>query len=225
MNLTKTQLEKIRIYLGEIGFTYIDVQMEILDHVASAVEEKMTNDPSLSFQDAVNQTRASFGKAGFFKIEKSIVKGLSKKYQKFFLHHFASFFGIKSIWLVFLSVIGLYQLQNLISNQDSFSTVFIIAIVVFFSILNYRGFKAVSYQKYMVYKISATYAGYIGLLLMIVFQTISKPFTGMWLGFNMAYLISSILITVFVIYYIAADKTVKTGVLESKAIADRLKFL
>lgn len=225
MNLSKIQLEKIRVYLDEIGFKYIDVQMEILDHVASAVEERMTEDPNLSFQDAVNQTRVSFGKAGFNKIERSIVKGLSKKYWKLFLRHFFSFFGMRHIWIVFLSGFGIYQLQNLISDQGSFFGVFFMASVVFFSILAYRGLKPVAYKRYMVYKISGNYAGYVGVFLMMVFQSINKPSTGLLFGLNKSYLIVSILITLFAMYYIAAQKTGKAGVLESKVIADKLKLL
>lgn len=225
MNLSKIQLEKIRVYLDEIGFKYIDVQMEILDHVASAVEEKMTEDPNLAFQDAVNQTRVSFGKAGFTKIEKSIVKGLNKKYWKLFLQHFSSFFGIKYIWAVFLSAFGIYQLQNLISNKDNFFAVFFLAFIIFFAIQAYRGFKPLAYKRYMVYKISGTYAGYFGLFLMMVFQAIVKPSTGLLFGLNKGYLIVSILTVLFAVYYIAALKTEKDGVLESKAIADKLKLL
>ncbi|WP_316803888.1 hypothetical protein [Pedobacter nototheniae] len=225
MNLTKIQLNKIRIYLEEIGFKYIDVQMEILDHVASAVEEKMTENPALTFQDAVNQTQTSFGKAGFTKIEKSIIKGLGKKYWKLFLRHFCSFFHISSLWIVILSGFGLYQLQNLIANQDNFFTVFIIAIIILFSALAYRGFKAVGYKKFMVYKISGSYAAYVGIFLMFVFQAINKPSTGMLFGLNKSYLVVSVLITFFGLYYSAALKTVKAGALESKAIADKLKLL
>ena len=102
MVLTEEQLQKIRIYLGEIGFKYIDIQLELLDHVASAVEERMTKNFALTFQDAVNQTQASFGKAGFTKIERSIVKGLSKKYRKLFFQRFWSFFSVKYAWIVFI---------------------------------------------------------------------------------------------------------------------------
>nr|WP_199156988.1 hypothetical protein [Pedobacter sp. ASV2] len=225
MNLTKTQLEKIRIYLSEIGFKYIDVQMEILDHVASVVEERMTENPDLSFQDAVNQTRASFGKAGFTSIEKSIVKGLSKRYWNLFLHYFFSFLGFRYIWMVLLSGFGLYQLQNVMGNQDNFFNIFISAIVILFSVLAYRGFRAVDYKKYLVYKISGSYAGYVGIFLMFVFEAINKPSTGLLFGLNKSYLIVSILIVFFAMYYKAALKTVQAGALESKAIADKLKLL
>ncbi|WP_461788144.1 hypothetical protein [Pedobacter sp.] len=225
MKLTKIQLEKIRIYLDENGFKYLDIQMEILDHIASAVEEKMTEDPTLTFEDAVNQTRISFGKAGFINIEKSIVKGLSNRYRKLFFRHFFSLFGIRFIWMPFLLVFGLYQLQNIISNKDNLFTAVIIVYILVFLVMAYRSLKSAAYRKYMVYKVSGGYMGYLGLFLMMVFQSINYSSTDKLFGLDRSYLMVSILGALFVMYYIAALKTEKAGILESKAMADKLQLI
>ena len=52
MNLTKEQLYTIKDFIGKKVITYLDVEMEILDHVASVVEEKMTANGNLIFDDA-----------------------------------------------------------------------------------------------------------------------------------------------------------------------------
>ena len=41
MNLNKEQLHQIKEFIAQRGFKDVDVQMEILDHVASSVEDKM----------------------------------------------------------------------------------------------------------------------------------------------------------------------------------------
>lgn len=41
MNLSKEQLHQIKALIAQRGFKDVDVQMEILDHVASSVEDKM----------------------------------------------------------------------------------------------------------------------------------------------------------------------------------------
>ena len=103
MQLTKAQLTEIKNFISKKGVKYIDVQMEIIDHTASAVEERLNADPSLSFERALQQTHASFGIFGFGAMEDAIINGMGKKYNRIFWREFLSFFGTKYIFLVLLS--------------------------------------------------------------------------------------------------------------------------
>lgn len=221
MTLSKEQINKIKIYLQEIGFKYLDVQMEILDHVATAVEEKMTENSILSFQDAVNQTRDSFGPNGFMVIEKSIVKGLTKKYNKLFFNNILTLFGFKYIGLVLLCGYSVYQLQAILVNQDNFFTVVLVILLILIVVLGIFNFKTVSYKKYMLYKISASYMGYYGVFITTIFNSISEPKQGELFGMNKAYFIVSFLITLCGLYLLAASKTEKTGILETKSLIEK----
>lgn len=106
--------------MEESGFKYIDVQMEILDHVATAVEERMTENPGLTFQDAVNQTQASFGPKGFRQIEISIIGGMTRRYRKLFFNDFISLLNYKYIALVLFFCFLVYKIQQFFGNPDKF---------------------------------------------------------------------------------------------------------
>ncbi|WP_316752874.1 hypothetical protein [Pedobacter gandavensis] len=41
MELSQEQLTEIKQFVQRKGFVYLDVQLEIIDHMASAIEEKM----------------------------------------------------------------------------------------------------------------------------------------------------------------------------------------
>lgn len=60
MKLTQEQIQYIDDYLRKSGVQFWDVRLEILDHVATGVEEKMTNN-SMSFEEALEAITISFG--------------------------------------------------------------------------------------------------------------------------------------------------------------------
>ena len=69
MSLSTDQISEIKKFINSRGFTYIEVEMEILDHVASAVEDKLNLNPELSLQKAIHEVHAGFGVFGFATIE------------------------------------------------------------------------------------------------------------------------------------------------------------
>ena len=51
MKLSKENIQSIDNYLKHEGFIYVDIRMEMVDHIANAVEGKMEVE-SLNFYDA-----------------------------------------------------------------------------------------------------------------------------------------------------------------------------
>lgn len=79
MKLSAEQLTQIKSWISKRGFTHTDVQYEILDHVASAIEDKMEENPKLSLEKAFEEVHKSFGVFGFQTFEESIASKLSKE--------------------------------------------------------------------------------------------------------------------------------------------------
>jgi hypothetical protein len=223
MQLSKQQIEKLRIHLEESGFKYIDVQMEILDHVATAVEERMTENQDLTFQDAVNQTQSSFGPKGFRQIEASIVKGMTRKYRKLFLAQLISFLHLKYIALVLLSYFSVYKIQQILGNQDKFLTFVILSMMMVLVGSLTSGLNSANYKNYMLCKISGSYLNYTGVFLVVIFQSIIQPLKANLDGVNASFLFTSFAITLYGLYYISAVKVAKQGIFESKQLLEKFK--
>lgn len=225
MKLTKEQLARIRSFIQQKGFNYIDVQMEILDHVASSVEERMEADQHLKFEDAITQTHEAFGPDGFTVIQKSVVKGLKKKYSKFFWQNFLSYFGYKYILMVLFLGFVVYKLQMMVSN-DNFYTIYIIGMFGIVGILLLYNLKDSIYKKYMSYRSAVSFLTFLGSFLVVTNMAISKSNqTLIFFSLNRSFLIVSVLITLFVIYFITALKTAKAGMRESKQLMDKYKLV
>lgn len=85
MALTKDQLKEIKEFIHYRGFTTIEVEMEILDHVACAVENKLNKQPRLTVSKAIEAVHASFGVLGFSVFQDDLQKSISRKIKTVFL--------------------------------------------------------------------------------------------------------------------------------------------
>jgi hypothetical protein len=100
MKLTAEQVSQINAFVAGQGIRFLDVQLEIIDHVASRVEELMTEDPQLTFTGAIAITNTEFGVKGFKGFEAGMISAMRKKYFRFFYTSFFSWFNWKYLPLI-----------------------------------------------------------------------------------------------------------------------------
>jgi hypothetical protein len=108
MKLTLEQINQLKQWISKRGFTHLDVQLEIIDHVACAIEEKLEKDPSKSLEVAFKEVHSSFGVMGFSSLEESISKRVQKQVWQYtwkgVLHIFTSY---KICFLVLYTLLAL----------------------------------------------------------------------------------------------------------------------
>ncbi|MBW7840617.1 MAG: hypothetical protein H3C36_13480, partial [Chitinophagaceae bacterium] len=66
--LTKEQIAHLFKFCEKHYVYYYEVQVELVDHLANAIEEKMASTRNLTFEDALNKVYADFGVMGFVPI-------------------------------------------------------------------------------------------------------------------------------------------------------------
>ena len=84
LTLTSEQLKELELYVHKRGFRDAVVKAEILDHFACKVEEVMTEEPQLKFEDAMLKAHRAFGNLGFAPIRENLDKYLKVKYRGIF---------------------------------------------------------------------------------------------------------------------------------------------
>ena len=225
MNLTKEQLNAIKAFISKKGISYLDVQMEILDHVASGVEEKMNANAVLSFEDALKQTHASFGIFGFGGVEDAIVNGMSKKYNRIFWNYFLSFFGFKYILLVLLGTFLIYKAQVLVEDYFQFLAYFLSVIIVAVVVGLVIVLKHNSYRKLLVYKSTGSYLSFFGSAFIIYNYLIGNLSYFSLINTQQIHILSSIMLVVFIVYIITAFKMAFLGIKESKMLMQKYQLL
>lgn len=75
---------EIKKFIHSRGFKTIEVEVEILDHVACAVEEKLTEQPELTTRQAIETVHRSFGVLGFSVFEDELQRSISLKLRTIF---------------------------------------------------------------------------------------------------------------------------------------------
>jgi len=226
MKLTKPQIEQVLGCIKQKCSSYIDVQMEILDHVATSIEEKMTVDGKLNFDDALIKTRASFGVMGFSVMEDAIMTGLKRKYAKLFIKNFFSFFKNKYILLFVLIGYLSFKFQEILANKVDAFAIYISMCIIVYGIVFYTLFsKANRQKKIMANSISNIYLSCSGSFLLLIFAIIVKTKMLTFYGFPATQLAISILIPLLLIYIISALKTAKIGAQESKSLMEKYSIL
>jgi len=142
MALTKDQIEQIKKFIHSRGFTHIEVEMEILDHVASAVEEKLAKEPSKPIEKAIKEVHASFGPLGFSTFEDSFHKSFRQHYRIIQKNVIREYFSVRKGWItllvLFVSISISFALKDL-SNTPIL--VFVLAASTISWILPYLHFR------------------------------------------------------------------------------------
>ena len=104
MKLSPDQITTLKKLISFKGYEEIDVQYEILDHVACRIEGLITEKPSLKLDDAFRKAHSEFGIFGFADLADSYREGIRKKFWQRYRWELLGLFT--SYRLVFLILLG-----------------------------------------------------------------------------------------------------------------------
>lgn len=155
MNRTVTPEETKKLFeFCHRHFVYhYDLQVELVDHLASAIEEKWKTNPDLSFNEALNSTFKKFGIYGFGKIKNQKKRELRRKYNHLLWRYFIEFYRWPKILSTFVLTFALFFMFQLVENTmlivyAYLSAITVFVIVYFFTL--YKKFKIKSRKKFML---------------------------------------------------------------------------
>lgn len=104
--LTPEEIEDLYKFCEEQDVPYYDVQIELVDHLASAIEQKWIEKPALTYEEALWRVYDNFGVSGFREIRREKERVLERKYRKLRARYIAEFFKLPKILLTtFLAII------------------------------------------------------------------------------------------------------------------------
>lgn len=117
ITLSESQITTLHTFVRKKYVHYIDVQWEIVDHLACAIEEAMTHDPQLSFDLALSQVYRRYPITGFAQLVAAKEKSMVRYWRKKILHtlknylHPAHILYIATLWYLvynFIFMWGMY---------------------------------------------------------------------------------------------------------------------
>ena len=137
MNRTLTQQETDLLFRAceNRDVFHYDVQVELVDHLASAIEEQWIEDPKIPFKYALYVAAKKFGPTGFSQIKEQKQKELSRKYNLILWHYLLEFYRWPKMLLTLTLSFGVLLLLKNISGLHwvflSYTMVLCIGAVVY----------------------------------------------------------------------------------------------
>jgi hypothetical protein len=147
MKLTAPQIDHLFTFTRQHYVEWYDLQSELVDHLANAIETQWQEKPKRNFDEALNVEFKKFGVFGFMDVIEKRQAILKKKYNGLVWQHFKDFFGIPKIVLTLVMTLGLYLVLKLSDYREYiFLGIFLVLfIVIFYEV--YKNHKATKKRK------------------------------------------------------------------------------
>lgn len=126
MKLTTQQIEHLYTFTRQHYVEWYDLQSELVDHLANAIETQWQENPKCSFTEALNAQFKKFGVFGFMDVVEKRQSILSKKYNHLVFNHFKEFFRLPKIVLTLAITFVLFKILKFnFFNEFIFVGIFI----------------------------------------------------------------------------------------------------
>jgi hypothetical protein len=130
--LTQPEIDQLFSFCEKHYVPYYDVQVELVDHLASAIENNWEKTPELSFEKALNDTFKEFGILGFSKIRMTRANELQKKYERMLWQYVGQFYKLPKIILTLALSFMLFLLFRSTERDSAIVIVYISTLFLFF---------------------------------------------------------------------------------------------
>ena len=141
--LTPQKIEELYQFCEKHYVPYYDLQVELVDHLASAIESRWEEEPDISFEQALNNVYHEFGVSGFSRVRMAREKLLLKKYRRMLWQYVGQFFKLPKIILT----IALSALLFILFRSTEKDSVIVIVYVVLIALFEIAYFTII-YPKY-----------------------------------------------------------------------------
>ena len=140
MKLTTQQIDQLYLFTRQHYVEWYDLQSELVDHLANAIETQWKENPKLTFDEALNLVFKKFGVFGFMGVVEEKQKFLGKKYNKLVLSHIKEFFTIPKILLTITATWVLFLVFKWGQFNGEFILFFYVLLIgfVFYAIIKNR---------------------------------------------------------------------------------------
>ena len=130
MKLTAAQIDHLFTFTRQHYVEWYDLQSELVDHLANAIESQWQENPKLTFDEALNIEFKKFGVFCFMDVVEKRQAVLSKKYNSIVWEHFKDFFGIPKIVLTLAMTLALFIVLKLSTVKENIFFGIYIALII-----------------------------------------------------------------------------------------------
>lgn len=157
MTLTEEQIQTLFRFCEKKRIVHYDLQVEIVDHLANAIEERMEQDGSLLFEDALMQVHQSFGPLGLRSMTATREAALQKKYSRMKWQLLRSYFTWPKFAFTLLMIVIAVSLPRFLDSAGLAWAILSFVAITFAFIFNFHR-KAYRMRKQQTKKLLMTHS-------------------------------------------------------------------
>lgn len=135
MKLTPEQIERLYQFTRQHYVEWYDLQTELVDHLANAIEQQWQENPKLDFEEVLQIEFKKFGVFGFMDVVEKRQTALGKKYNKLVWKHFKEFFTIPKVILTVCLTTFVFYFFKWFYFSELFSISMMLLFVIIFPFL------------------------------------------------------------------------------------------
>ncbi|MDG2433101.1 hypothetical protein [Flavobacterium sp.] len=133
MKLTTEQIDQLFLFTRQHYVEWYDLQSELVDHLANAIETDWEQNPTISFEAALQNEFKKFGVFGFVDVVEKRRGVLKKKYYKIVCEYFKDFFSFPKIISTIAAILGLFIILKLsVNSRYIFIGIYLLLFVAMF---------------------------------------------------------------------------------------------
>ncbi|PZP46025.1 MAG: hypothetical protein DI598_12625 [Pseudopedobacter saltans] len=129
--LTHEQIQKIENYCEQQGVIFYDVKLEIVDHIATIIEQQLIHNSTLTFESIFHSTNTGFDKKAINKIIKEKEIAIATKNKKRQLDYLKSFFSFPKVITTIGYIIFSFFIIKYLTTKEAFAVACIIYLPAF----------------------------------------------------------------------------------------------
>lgn len=115
--LTEEQITKLFAFCRKKEIYAYDLQIEIVDHLASSIEEQWQENPELSFGWALKNATQKFGKNGLKHLEHKIRRQLHRNFNLILWKYFLQYFRWPKLVITVALFLSIFTLLRITPNN------------------------------------------------------------------------------------------------------------
>ena len=116
--ITTEETEELFAFCRKHYVAHYDLQVELVDHLASSIEQQWDETPEIPFSTALLNTFKKFGISGFSKIKTQKQKELARKYNLIIWRYLLEFFSWPKIVITAALTLVLATILRVIENDN-----------------------------------------------------------------------------------------------------------
>ncbi len=128
--LIQEQIQHLHQFCVKHYVRFYDLQLELVDHLANAIEQKMDENPKLNFEQALDEVYKEFGVFGFANVVKEKSAAIEKSFMKEYWKIFTSYFSLPKV-VISVTAFSIVSLLSLLFYSDSLLLIYAVVFAIF----------------------------------------------------------------------------------------------